>query len=87
MIQKSVLVDLTVDLLFRNAKEVQAQRNLNTDDMETVLERVLGKIREEKQTDYANIILNLTYQIQEKDKLLKELQTPKEVEEPAVEEE
>lgn len=85
MIQKSVLVDLTVDLLFRNAKEVQAQRNLSTDDMETVLERVLNKIREEKQTDYANIILNLTYQIQEKDKQLKELQVPKEVD--AVEEE
>lgn len=85
MIQKSVLLDLSVDLLFRNAKEVQTQRNLSTDDMEVVLERVLNKIREEKQTDYANIILNLTYQIQEKDKQLKELQVPKEVD--AVEEE
>lgn len=84
---KTVLVDLSADLLFRNAKQIQQQRNLSTDDMEIVLEKVLNKIREEKQTEYANIILDLSYQVQEKDKMLKELQTPKEVEEPAEKEE
>lgn len=84
---QTVLTDLSVDLIYRNVKEVQAKRNLTTDDIETVVEKVLNKIREEKQTEYANIILDLSYQVQEKDKMLKELQTPKEVEEPAEKEE
>lgn len=66
-IQKAVLMDLSTDLLLKNVKEIQKQRNLTIDDMEYVLEKVLSQLRKEKQAEYANIILDLTIQLQEKE--------------------
>lgn len=66
-IQKAVLMDLSTDLLLKNVKEIQTQRNLTIDDMEYVLEKVLSQLRKEKQAEYANIILDLTIQLQEKE--------------------
>ena len=77
--QKSVIVDLTYDVLKRQIKELQAQRNISNDDMETILYRVLADIKVEKERDYAETILNLTYQLQEMNKKLEEKDDIKEV--------
>lgn len=66
-IQKAILLDLSADLLLNNVKEIQKQRNLNIDDMEHILEQVLSQVRKEKQNEYANIILDLTMKLQEKE--------------------
>lgn len=77
--QKSVIVDLTYDVLKRQIKELQAQRNISNDDMETILYRVLADIKVEKERDYAETILDLTYQLQEMNKNLEEKNDIKEV--------
>lgn len=77
--QKSVIVDLTYDVLKRQIKELQAQRNISNDDMETILYRVLADIKVEKERDYAETILDLTYQLQEMNKKLEEKDDIKEV--------
>lgn len=72
-IQKAVLIDQSADLLLRNVKEIQQKRGLNIDDMENILLRTLNCIREEKQKEYASIILDLTYHMQEQEKELQDL--------------
>lgn len=72
-IQKAVLIDQSADLLLKNVKEIQQKRGFNIDDMENILLRTLNCIREEKQKEYASIILDLTYHVQEQEKELAEL--------------
>lgn len=70
-IQKAVLIDQAADLLLKNVKEIQQKRGLNIDDMESIVLKVLNDIREEKQKEYASIILDLTYHMQEQEQELK----------------
>lgn len=72
-IQKAVLIDQAADLLLKNVKEIQQKRSLNIDDMESIVLKVLNDIREEKQKEYASIILDLTYHMQEQEKELQDL--------------
>lgn len=72
-IQKAVLLDQAADLLLKNVKEIQQKRGLNIDDMENIVLKVLNDIREEKQKEYASIILDLTYHMQEQEKELQDL--------------
>lgn len=72
-IKKSVIIDLSTELILKNVKELQNQRNLSSDDMEAVLYRVLNHIKDEKNKEYSNTIFDLTLEIQQKDKQLEEL--------------
>ena len=68
---KTIVMDLTHDTILRYIAEIQAQRNLSSADMELILYRVLGDVKTAKEKDYANMILDLSYENQELKKQIK----------------
>ena len=65
---KTIMLDLTHSTLLAEVKELQAQRGLTNCEMELVLTKVLNDIKTEKEKDYSETILDLVYQLQQKEK-------------------
>lgn len=66
-VPKTVMLDLTHQTLLMHVKELQAQRGLTNCEMELVLTQVLNDIKSAKESDYAETIINLVYQLQQKE--------------------
>ncbi len=66
-VPKTIMLDLTHQTLLMQVKELQAQRGLTNCEMELVLTQVLNDIKSAKESDYAETIINLVYQLQQKE--------------------
>lgn len=64
---KTIMLDLTHDTLLNTVKELQVQRNLTNCEMELVISQVLNDIKTAKEKDYSETILDLVYQLQQKE--------------------
>lgn len=69
---KTVMIDLTHQTLLAEIKELQAQRGLSNCEMELILTQVLNDVKSAKEADYAETILDLTYELQQKEQESKE---------------
>lgn len=65
---KTVMIDLTHQTLLAEIKELQAQRGLSNCEMELILTQVLNDVKTAKEADYAETILDLTYELQQREK-------------------
>lgn len=64
---KTIMLDLTHDTILSQVKELQAQRGLTNCEMELILTQVLNDIKTFKEKDYAETILDLVYELQQKE--------------------
>ena len=64
---KTIMLDLTHDTILSQVKELQAQRGLTNCEMELILTQVLNDIKTSKEKDYAETILDLVYELQQKE--------------------
>ena len=67
-VPNTVLIDLTYRTILGEVNELMAQRGLSASEMEIVLTKVMLAIKASKEKDYAETILDLVYQIQQKEK-------------------
>ena len=65
---KTIVLDLTHSTILAQVKELQAQRGLTNCEIELVLTQVMNDIKTEKEKDYAETIIDLVYQLQQKEK-------------------